>query len=629
MDRWNAESAAALAGGPADASAVADLRGHRAAPVAGRLVDALAVGAAPVALLLPGIDATWPAALAEATLGRPRLAAWLQGVLAGLDAWAATPEVQALGTFPDGFTAIATPAQPSGEDADAAPAVTQPATAPFAIVGAVLADLVSLQGLLDEGLAPVLDHPSTVLAGHSAGLLAGWVAAGPRDAEGLIPVPAAVAAASVAALAGVHAVRHPWSVGESALASALAGAPAATTPMAVLTGPRRARLAALLQRAADVLDGRVVVAVTNAPTRHVLAGDPAALAAFRDHLDGVARDEAARRAAGRLGGAPLDFTWEALPSGAPFHHPALAEAAAAAIAHARAMGLALAPARRPVLDPSTGLPIPSDDPLAAIVTSMLARPHDWAGTLADLLPAGGVAITVSPLGSLGRVNAEALEGRGVLTIDAATRAGREALATPGAAPAAPTPWADLTPRVVRDPAGQLRLSTRHTERTGRSPMVLPGMTPTTAEAPIVAAAANGGHVAELAGGGQVSERIFTERVRELGELLAPGQEVVLNAMHLDPYLWGLHLGRERLLQRARAGGAPFCGVTISAGIPEVEEAVALLDELHALGCWLNAFKPGTVAQVEQVLAIAERTEHPIWIHLEGGAAGGHHSWEDL
>ena len=104
---------------------------------------------------------------------------------------------------------------------------------------------------------------------------------------------------------------------------------------------------------------------------------------------------------------------------------------------------------------------------------------------------------------------------------------------------------------------------------------------------------------------------------------------MLNALHLDPYLWNLQVGRERLVQRARAAGAPINGVTISAGIPDKAEALALLDELAAAGIWLNAFKPGTVAQVQEVLAIAADTPHTLWIHLEGGAAGGHHSWEDL
>ena len=114
-------------------------------------------------------------------------------------------------------------------------------------------------------------------------------------------------------------------------------------------------------------------------------------------------------------------------------------------------------------------------------------------------------------------------------------------------------------------------------------MILPGMTPSTVEAPIVVAAANGGHVAELAGGGQVTERIFTERLAEVAEGLEPGQEVVLNALYLDPYLWNLQVGRERLVQKARAGGAPINGVTISAGIPDKAEAAGAARRARSRG----------------------------------------------
>ncbi len=236
---------------------------------------------------------------------------------------------------------------------------------------------------------------------------------------------------------------------------------------------------------------------------------------------------------------------------------------------------------------------------------------------------------VSELGAMAGQSAADLRGRGALVLDPATPDGRTALFSPGSAPAIPQTYERFAPRVVRDAEGAFRLSNRHTRLSGRSPMILPGMTPSTVEAPIVVAAANGGHVAELAGGGQVTEAIFKERMAEVAAGLEPGQEVVFNALFLDPYLWNLHLGRERLVQKARAAGAPINGVTISAGIPDKADALALLDELAAAGIWLNAFKPGTVAQVRDVLAIAAETPHTVWIHLEGGAAGGHHSWEDL
>ena len=41
------------------------------------------------------------------------------------------------------------------------------------------------------------------------------------------------------------------------------------------------------------------------------------------------------------------------------------------------------------------------------------------------------------------------------------------------------------------------------------------------------------------------------------------------------------------------------------------------------------FKPGTVKQIRQVLAIAREVDTTVIAHIEGGVAGGHHSWEDL
>ena len=99
------------------------------------------------------------------------------------------------------------------------------------------------------------------------------------------------------------------------------------------------------------------------------------------------------------------------------------------------------------------------------------------------------------------------------------------------------------------------------------------MTPTTVDPEIVAAAANAGHWAELAGGGQVTEQIFADNVARLTELLDEGRTAQFNTLFLDPYLWKLQVGGQRLVQKARLAGAPFDGLVISAGIPELEDAV--------------------------------------------------------
>ena len=594
--------------------------GAPAAALAGSMAAGLAAGAHRTSLLFPGIDAAWPRALATALVGRPELAAWVDTVVTDLDDWAQTPAVRSLGLFADGFSHLL----PSSPEDPISPVA---ATGPFSLVGNLLTNLVCLAALDAEGLRPATTAPTTRSAGHSAGLLAAVVATA-RGRDGLVPVRVAADAARIAAVMGAYAARHPWAVSDSAVAAALAGDETAGTPMVAISGPRTARLAAIL--AAVGAQDQIAIAVVNGPTRHILAGDPTALAHLRVGLEGLSQAEAKKRAAGQLGGTPFRFAWEPLASSVPFHHPDLEGAAQDALARIGELGLTLpAIGSARITDPATGQDLPADDTLGAIVSSVLARPHDWAGAVTESVPAGTVAIMVSPLGALAGQTAADLRGRAALVIDPATTAGRMALFTPGSAPAIPETYERFAPRVVRDAAGQLRLANLHTRRSGRSPMILPGMTPSTVEAPIVVAAANGGHVAELAGGGQVTERIFTERMAEVAEGLEPGQEVVLNALYLDPYLWNLQVGRERLVQKARAAGAPINGVTISAGIPDKAEALALLDELAAAGIWLNAFKPGTVAQVQEVLAIAADTPHTLWIHMEGGVAGGHHSWEDL
>ena len=51
------------------------------------------------------------------------------------------------------------------------------------------------------------------------------------------------------------------------------------------------------------------------------------------------------------------------------------------------------------------------------------------------------------------------------------------------------------------------------------------------------------------------------------------------------------------MQKARQSGAPIDGVVVSAGIPDLEEAVELIDELNGIGISHVVFKPGTVEQI--------------------------------
>ncbi len=187
-----------------------------------------------------------------------------------------------------------------------------------------------------------------------------------------------------------------------------------------------------------------------------------------------------------------------------------------------------------------------------------------------------------------------MRGQGVGLVPAALRVGQRNLFTPGGVPEVAAPWSQFAPTLVELPDGRTVVETAFTRLTGRSPMLLAGMTPTTVDPAIVAAAANAGHWAELAGGGQVTEEIFARNIATLTDLLEPGREAQFNALFLDPYLWKLQLGGKRLVQKARAQGAPIDGVIVSAGIPELEDAVALVEEFVEAGLRFVAFKPGTV-----------------------------------
>lgn len=260
-----------------------------------------------------------------------------------------------------------------------------------------------------------------------------------------------------------------------------------------------------------------------------------------------------------------------------------------------------------------------------LARAVLTDTVDWPARVAEAVAAGARWILeVGPTRGVEPLTREAVAGRGVGTLAVGTAEGQAQLFEPGRAPAVPAAWSDFAPRLVNG-----RLSTRFTEVTGYSPVMLPGMTPTTVDPAIVAAAANAGHWAELAGGGQHTDDILARNLERLECLLAPGVNAQFNALYLSASQWRRQIEGQRAIPRARATGAPLNGVVISAGIPPHEEACDLVRRLHAENFPWVAFKPGTVEQIKQVLAIARAVPTTLIMQVEGGQAGGHHSAEDL
>lgn len=386
-----------------------------------------------------------------------------------------------------------------------------------------------------------------------------------------------------------------------------------------------------LRAAIDACGVAVTVALVSAPTHHTVAGAPDELELLRQSLVARARALLDKKRRGQHGGRVPEARFNWLPVSGPFHTKHLAAACARLMADVERRGLLPPTGALPVINAATGLPLCDDArALGDVLRSILVEAGSFLRCTEVALAQGvDTLVDLGPGVEVAHLVASATRGRALQVLAAAKPDERALLLDTRQAPTPPAPWRALAPTAVDEGFGP-RLDNRFTRVTGRAPFIVPGMTPTTVEAPLVVAAANAGYLAELAGGGQVTEAHLRARLEEIRQGLSPGQGVVLNALYLDPYLWGLHLGKERLVLKLKDEGYPILGVTITAGIPPLEEAVALLDELHAHGMHLNAVKPGNDGQLDLAIAIAKaRPERPLLVHVEGGKAGGHHSWEDL
>ncbi len=568
----------------------------------GSIAEAIASGRTSAYLTYSGQDPDWAEGLSRTLEGRPALRDWCAAVLMELSEMLVAeptllPEMATAGIEPSEWL----------EDFEERWTRGQRSNGSLCLMGSALAHFAATLSLVDE--VGDLITPASGVAGHSGGLLSAWIVA--RYGTEIPPRAAAEAMAAMGLL-GAEAQKHPESVPVRSLDAVFAGENVPTPMLSVagLTEPRLVEELELLHTN-TVRINTVRITLQNSFDRFVLSGRPEELANLAEDLADV-------------DGVQCEF----LPSTVGYHHEWLKPNAIDMVATLNRAGISFeGDLRIPLIDPRDSTRHQGGDLTVRITESMSCNPVRWADFVNATVGAGDVVIDVGPSAVVGILSRRALRGSGATVVLAGTPEGLESLRREDRSAEPLLDFRDFLP--VADETSPRRISTRHSRLTGRSAFVLAGMTPSTSDAEIVAAAANAGNVAELAGGGQVSPDIFSERVAELSERLTGGHEVVFNALYLDPYLWGMQLGKDRLVQRARAAGAPINGVTISAGVPDTDEALQLLDDLNDLGIWLNAFKPGTRAQVKSVLEIASRTEHNIWVHLEGGRAGGHHSWVDL
>ncbi|MGL4306445.1 MAG: fatty acid synthase subunit beta domain-containing protein, partial [Mycobacteriaceae bacterium] len=480
---------------------------------------------------------------------------------------------------------------------DQAPQLSELTSAAVSLPGVLLTQIAAMRALRVQGLDLFADTPVAV-CGHSQGILAveSLLAGGRKDVELL-----ALASLIGAAATLISRRRNLIAVGEQ-------------SPMVSVSNVDPSRIALVLKDFIVGLDSALApsISIKNGRRSVVISGPAAQLMRFEQFCMKIADSEVAERKSKQRGGAIFSPKFEPLSVEVGFHHHALSEAVDLVVQWSQSVGIEGKWARN-------------------LASSVLVDELDWVQEIDDVVATGAHWILdLGPGDMLTRMTSPIVRGLGIGLVPASTRGGHRNLFTPGAAPEPALAWSAFAPKIIQLPQGRIVLETSFTRLTGRSPILLAGMTPTTVEAKIVAAAANAGHWAELAGGGQVTEQIFSDRVAELNSLLEPGRAVQFNSLFLDPYLWKLQLGGKRLVQKARAAGAAFDGVVVTAGIPELDDAISLIEELAEVGISYIAFKPGTVEQIRAVIRIAaEMPGHPIIVHIEGGHAGGHHSWEDL
>ncbi|MBW3092621.1 DUF1729 domain-containing protein [Bifidobacterium sp. 82T10] len=551
----------------------------------------------PHALAFAGQSTPWTVALADETTD-PTIDAALRGHAAAADAKLAPVAADLLATTGQPVDLFGFAPNP----AKLGPAADATASVP----GIALAQLGALHDLANLGYDVAAAQPVAVL-GHSQGVLAVHMTRAIQDA-GSIDAAAPVldeilAVASLIGAAGTRRVRELGlnpKVGEA-------------SPMLSVKGATREQVEALIARV-DHARGPISIAVTNSDNHHVLSGYPEDLAAFAIETEREHRHQAKLRERKLRGGAVFGPTLEYLEVTLPFHSPLMAEAVEQTVAWAGACGFDQTRAR-------------------ALAEEVLLNHVDWNARVKALSgvadPAKLWIADLGPGNTLGKLIGNVVQGTGIGVVEATTLSERAALSTLEGEPERTQNWKAFAPRVVRTPAGD-KLVTKFSKLTGKPPVLLPGMTPTTVDPEIVAAAANAGYWAELAGGGQVTAEVFDRHVARLEELLEEGRTVEFNAMFMDRYLWNLQFGSSRIVPKKRASGAPIDGVVVSAGIPELDEAVALIKSLQADGLPYVSFKPGTVDQIRQVVRIAKAVAPTvIMIQVEGGEAGGHHSWEAL
>jgi fatty acid synthase subunit alpha, fungi type len=124
--------------------------------------------------------------------------------------------------------------------------------------------------------------------------------------------------------------------------------------------------------------------------------------------------------------------------------------------------------------------------------------------------------------------------------------------------------------------GTIHIDTPYSRLLGKPnppPIMVAGMTPSTAKAGFVSAILSAGFHVELAGGGHYSPDAIRTKVAEIQSQIPAGVGITFNSLYINPRQFMLQLP---LWQEMGEEGLPI----VAAGIPRTEKAVEIIDGLR-------------------------------------------------
>ncbi|XP_044721306.1 acyl transferase domain-containing protein [Hirsutella rhossiliensis] len=362
---------------------------------------------------------------------------------------------------------------------------------------------------------------------------------------------------------------------------------------------------------------RVFIGLINGQTNYVVSGPVLSLCALASMLRRVKAASDADQSNIAFSSRKPEFSQRFLPVEAPFHTAHLKDAATRALGELCTLHLAASELMLPVYHSRHGGDLRSSgarDVVPALVRMILCELDDW--TLSTAFGDATHVLDFGPggLSGVGPLLYRNKEGSGVRVILAGLEEGgsvefgyrAEAFASKATFDET---WAQkYSPSLVQSTMGTIKMDNRMAQLLGFPPVMVAGMTPTTAAWEFVSVIMNSGYHVELAAGGLHSVEQLTSAITSLVQATPVGRGVCVNVIYANPrqVRWQIPL-----LQRLRSQGVPIDGLTFGAGVPSIDVA----KEYMELGFRYLSFKPGS--------------SYPILMQWTGGRGGGHHSYEDF